>query len=214
MFSTLRHCGTNMQVRAPRVDRYAVDLPLVPMLSAVAFGAIAFIAFHHPHAIIPAVSIAILISCNSHQTRERRVVDLHMNRWWICEGARRIQFADVLSVTLADGVVHLITRHGRMDIQLSTLDVLFQETFVRHLQARVRLARGVHRSRAEAAALEAFFVFDVDAVVVRRDIVVAHMTLEEALVHRAQRIFVRRAPAIATPYRSPVLPRNVRVLEE
>jgi hypothetical protein len=87
-------------------------------------------------------------------------------------GMRSIAFADVRSVrSRGSQIVVRAARHA-IAFDASVLDPIARARVVRHIEARALFARSGRRcTRAERSALEAFYVFDADAVCVHKRMV-------------------------------------------
>lgn len=119
--------------------------------------------------------------------------------------ARSIAFAEVCSVRSRGSRITLRTARYAFAFDASLLDPFSRLCLVRHIEARVLLARSRRgRTRAEWAALEAFHVFrGATAVCIHKRTVVELFDGEGPRVSsRKGRVFARSAGAPTSAYRT------------
>jgi hypothetical protein len=152
--------------------------------------------------IVPFCMWIVLLMRIDHAPRAPRALTVTLDGVFL--DAIELRFADVRSVRAAGRSIVLDVGSRPMKIDVGWLSRGLRRLLARHLEARVRLARGPKRKRGEAAALEAFYVFDAEAVRVYKRSVVEILPRDGpwSTVHRRERIYVRHLPAARDPYRS------------
>ncbi len=172
------------------------------MIIAIVWAVAAIFATLTTLYIVPFCIWVLLLMRIEHVPKAPRVLTVTLER--IFSDADELRFAEIRSVRAIGRAIVLDAGTRKMKLDVGWLSRSLRHVLVRHLEARVRLARGPKRKRSEAAALEAFYVFDAEAVRVFKRSVVEILPRDGAwsTAHRRERIYVRRLPAPRDPYRS------------
>jgi hypothetical protein len=114
-----------------------------------------------------------------------------------------VDFAELAEVCVERGAIVLGTATRAVRIDLHWLAAPRLRMLARHLEARMLLARGRERTRAEQAALEAFHVFGANAVRMHKRVVVELLEGDGPwLVAPQERVYVRHLPVDSEAYRT------------
>lgn len=153
MRMALADCGTNFHVRQkPRRSLLLAAIVCITILTFLAVLGPGVLVF------VPMVVWVLVLARIEDAPARVALVLVAMDR--ISFGVRSIAFAEVRSVhSRGHRVVVRASKHA-LAFDASLLDPFARLCLVRHIEARVLLARSARRrTRAERAALEAFHVF-------------------------------------------------------
>jgi hypothetical protein len=178
---------------------YVPQRPARPVLLAIVVcaGFIWFLLICGPW-IVPMVPAAIWLLVLARVGRENTPAPVLVKVDRIAMGARSLAFANVRSVERKANRIVVRARWAGYTLAFDSSDPLV----VRHLEARVLLARRGRCKRSERSALEAFYVFGASAVRVQKRTVLEILSAQGPWSPGRGNVYVRSLGAPTSAYRS------------
>jgi hypothetical protein len=194
---SLVQCGRTIHVR-----QRARRAWLFPVVSVMIFA----FAVLSKRWVLPIAGWA-LVAGRLHRAARVEPVRVAMDR--VEQGARALVFARVRAVRVSGTRVIVESADGSLSFDASLVGA--REVLVRHLRARMLLARLDRRPKAERVALEALYVFDAEAVRVYKRRAVEILRGDGPWVAAGkERVYVRRR-VLASAYRANARPDAIEV---